>query len=335
MSLPQDKDAACMKELTVMGKVLITTRSVANCSKAVEMLSNAGHEVVVHIGKGDMGEEEFCDVIHGADALIVGVDQVSRRVIEAGIPTLKIIARNGVGYNNVDLGFARKNGIPVTIAPNASKISVCELTLGMMFSAARSICQQNQVIKNHGWQRLMGFEILGKTLGIIGCGNIGAEVAARTAALGMNVLLNDICESQKIKEISGVRYTDLAELLECADVITLHLPVTDSTRGLVDKAFLEKTKTGVVLINTARGLLINDRDVANALSSGKLACYATDTLSEEPASLDNSIVNAPNSIVTPHCGAYTAEAVERCGIMVAEEVNRVMRGEALLYNVTK
>lgn len=317
-----------------MGKVLITTRSVAGCGKAVEMLRAAGHEIEVHIGRGNMGEEEFVGAVAGADALIVGVDPVTDRVIEAGLPSLKIIARNGVGYNNVDLDCARKNQVAVTIAPNASKISVCELALGLMFSAARRIGEQNQAIKSGNWQRQLGFELTGKTLGVIGCGNIGAEVAVRAAALGLRVLVYDILERQKIKETAGIRYAKLSELLAKADILTLHLPVTDDTCGLVDREFLSRLKPGAVLINTARGKLVKEADIAEALCSGQLGFYATDTLSEEPAAADNPLVRNPNTIITPHCGAYTAEAVERCGIMVAEEVNRVLRGEAPLYEVS-
>jgi len=313
---------------------LITTRSVANCETAVQMLRDAGHEIYVHIGKGDMGEKEFSDIIKGMDALIVGVDPVPRTVIETGLPSLKIIARNGVGYNNVDLESAKEYGIPVTIAPNASKVSVCELALGMMFAAARHINEQDSVIKNLGWKRSMGFELTGKTLGIIGCGNIGSEVAIRAAALGMKVLVYDIFKSPKIEMLPGADYTELSEVLEKSDIITLHLPVTDLTNGLVNKAFLDQVKQGAVLINTARGKLVCEQDIADALSDGRLGFYATDTLSEEPASPDNPLLKLPNTIITPHCGAYTKEAVERCGIMVAEEVNRVLAGEQPLYDVT-
>lgn len=316
-----------------MGRVLITTRSVAGCEKAVQMLRDNGHEIIIHIGKGNMEEEEFANAVIGADALIVGVDPVTRQVINAGIPSLKIISRNGVGYNNVDWEYAKEKGIAVTITPGASAVSVSELALGMMFTAARHICEQNQNIKNMEWKRQMGFELTGKTLGIIGCGSIGTEVAIRAAALGMRVLAYDICPSQTIKESSAFRYSNLSELVSRADIITLHLPVTDSTYGMVNRKFLSQVKRGTVLINTARGKLVNEYDIAEALVDGALGYYATDTLSEEPAGTDNPLLNSPNALITPHCGAYTKEAVERCSIMVAEEVNRVLKGEKPLHNI--
>lgn len=316
-----------------MGKVLITTRSVAECDEALDILKNEGHDLFFHIGKGDMKEDEFCEHIAGMDALIVGVDQVNRNIIDAGLPDLKIIARNGVGYNNVDIEYARQHGIPVTIAYNSSKISVCELALGMMFQAARNIAQQNSFIKDHQWKRLMGFELYGKTLGIIGCGNIGTEVAKRAAALGMKVLLYDIVQHESARRIDGATYVELDELLKESDIISLHMSVTARSKGFIDKQLLMKMKQGTILINTARGLLVNEEDVLEALNSDILACYATDTLIHEPASENDPLVNHPKTIITPHCGAYTREAVRRCGIMVAEEVNRVLRGEGAMHDV--
>lgn len=316
-----------------MGKILITTRSVADCETAVRMLRDEGHEIAVHIGRGSMEENEFAQAIKGADALIVGVDPVTRKVISSGVPELKIIARNGVGYNNVDLECARQYKIPVTIAPGASTLSVCELALGMMFAAARRICEQSQDIKSLRWKRQMGFELTGKTLGIIGCGNIGSEVAVRAAALGLRVLAHDVRENERVRNLPGARYAELGELLREADIITLHLPVTESTCGLVDRKFLEQVKPGAVLINTARGKLVDEAETARALEEGRLSCYAADTLAEEPARADNPLLGNPHTIITPHCGAYTREAVERCGVMVAEEVNRVLRGEPPLHSV--
>lgn len=316
-----------------MGRVLITTRSVANCEKAVKLLQEEGHEVAVHIGKGNMGEEELSEIIRGADALIVGVDSVTRQVIEAGMPELKIIARNGVGYNNVDLACAMEHGIPVTIAPNVSKVSVCELALGMMFASARHMGRQDRELRNGNWERQMGFELTGKTLGILGGGNIGYEVALRAIALGMKVLVYDKVKVQRIEALAGARYEELPVLLSEADILSLHLPVTESTKGLVNKGFLDQVKPGAVLINTARGRLVEEQEIAKALKDGRLSCYATDTLTEEPASPDNPLLKLPNTIITPHCGAYTKEAVEGCGILVAEEVNRVLRGEKPLYQV--
>lgn len=318
-----------------MGKVLITTRSVAGCEKAVRMLQEEGHQVIEHIGRGNMDEKEFAEAVKGMNALIVGVDPVTASVISAGVPTLKIIARNGVGYNNVDLEYARRKHIPVTIAPGASAVSVCELALGMMFAAARHISEQDQDVKKLKWNRRMGFELSGKTLGIIGCGRIGSEVAVRAAALGMHIRVCDICESSRIRELPEAEYTDLETLLKDSDIITLHLPVTEKTCGMVDGKFLNQIKAGAVLINTARGKLVNEYEIARALEDGRLGCYATDTLSEEPASADNPFLRHPNVIITPHCGAYTKEAIERCGIMVAEEVNRVLREEPPLYDVSR
>lgn len=317
-----------------MGRILITTRSVADCETAIRMMQAEGHEIAVHIGKGNMDEKEFSEAIKGANALIVGVDPVTRKVISAGVPDLKVIVRNGVGYNNVDLECAAQYGIPVSIAPGASTVSVCELALGMMFSAARHISEQNWNVKTLSWKRQMGFELAGKTLGVVGCGNIGSEVAVRAAALGMKVLVYDIRECRRIKELSGTEYVELAYLLQEADIITLHLPVTESTSNLVDRNFLEQVKTGAILINTARGKLVDELEIAKALEDGRLGCYATDTLAEEPIKSNNPLLRHPNTIITPHCGAYTKEAVERCGVIVAEEVNRVLKGEAPLNSVS-
>lgn len=318
-----------------MANILITTRSVASCATAVSMLQQAGHSIRVQIGVGDMPEEVMAGLVAGVDALIVGVDRVTRRVVEAGAPTLKIIARNGVGYNNVDLDAAAEHGVAVTVAPGASAVSVAELALGLMLTLSRSIACQNQCIQSGGWERPMGTELYGRTLGILGVGTIGSEVARRARALGMSVLACDILPNHTFAAQVGFPYVPLEELLQGSDILTLHVPATPETRGIIGRAALARMRPGALLINTARGELVDEHAVRGAILSGVLGGYAADTLLREPPLPGDPLLGLDRVVLTPHCGAYTRQAVERCGIMVAEEVLRVLCGEAPHHPVVR
>lgn len=310
-----------------MAKVLITARSVMKCKECVDLLKNNGYEVIDGTGDAPRTEQEMIQLIQGVDGVIAGLDELTAKVIEAGKPTLKVISRNGVGYNKVDMKAAKENDVAVTLSIGTNNISVCELVFGLMLSVSRNIVQQNQEVIKGGWQRVMGIELLDKTIGVIGTGNIGAEVIKRAHAFGMKVLAFDLYPREDLKETYGVRYTSLDEIYCASDFITLHVPATKDTIKMLNEETLGKMKNSAIIINTARGDLVDEEALACALKNKKIAGYGADAMTQEPPAKDNPLLNMSNVVITPHCGGYTKEAVIRCSVVAGEEVSRVLSGQ--------
>lgn len=317
-----------------MAKIVITARSVANSKEGRDILEAAGHQVITRTGDGPWSQKDMAEIVTGMDAAIVGLDEISEDVIKAGVPSLKVVARNGVGYNKVDVKAAREHGVQVTLAPGTNTVSVCELVFGLMLSSARNILLQDQQVRKGGWNRIMGCELFEKVLGVIGTGNIGTEVIKRARAFGMKVLAFDVTRRDDIVEQYGVEYVRLDDIYQQADFITLHVPATLQTKGMINAGSLQLMKNTAIIINTARGDLICEEDLYAALTNGKIAGYGADAMIQEPPGDNHPLLSLTNVIITPHCGAYTKEAVIRCSVTAAQEVIRVLNGEAPLYAVT-
>lgn len=313
-------------------RVLIAARSFARSPEAKAILEAQGYELVLNPYDRPLTEAELTDMIKGIDALVAGNDAVTLAVIAAGAPRLKIIAKHGVGYNNIDVMAARQHGIPVTVTPGANSKSVAELAFGLMLALARSIPHMDRSVRAGSWERLTGNELGGKTLGIIGMGNIGGELAKRACGFDMNIIAYDVFPNQDFVTNYGVVYSPLADVISQADFLSLHAPATPETAGLINRETLNAMKSTAFLINTARGDLVVEDDLYQALAEGVIAGAALDTFSHEP--LKNSpLFELNNIIVTPHAGAATHEAVSRTGLMGAEEVVRVLSGQAPRYAV--
>ena len=309
-----------------MLRVLITARSFIKSKKALRLLEKENYELLYNTLDKPLKESELISLVNGVNAIIAGVDEVTERVIEKATPTLKIIARHGVGVDNVDLVAAKKYGIVVTNTPHANSIAVAELTIALMLALAKNLTLINAKVKKNNWQRIMGIELNGKTLGIIGLGNIGCEVVKRLNSFNMKILAYDKYEKSEMIERYNVTYVTLDKLLGESDVVTLHLNVTDDTKGIINKHSLAKMKKNTILINTARGELIVERDLYDALKNKKIAAAALDTFENEPL-CDSPFFELENIILTSHIGAYTAESVDRMAAMAALEVIRVLSGE--------
>lgn len=307
-------------------KILITARSFTKVPEAKAMLESAGYQLVFNPHDRPLSEQELLALISGASALIAGLDEVTGSVIAAGLPTLKIIAKYGVGYENIDIATARAQGVAVTITPGANTKSVAELTMALMLTAARRITEMDRSIRQGTCQRLTGSELAGKVLGIIGLGNIGSEVAKRAAAFDMNIIAYDVLPRFTLTQQYGVRYKSLAEVLTEADFLSLHTPSTPETAGIINKTTLARMKKSAILINTARSNLIEETDLYDALKSGSLAAAGLDTFAHEPPG-GSRLLTLDNIVFTPHAGANTHEAVRRMGISAAEEVIRVLSGQ--------
>jgi len=318
-----------------MAKVLVTARSVAASSESRAILESAGHEFITHVGDSPWSEVDMLRVVPGVDAVIAGLDEITAKVMAAGSPSLKIVARNGAGYNNVDVEAANRLGITVTLAPGANTISVCELVFGLMLSLARQIPDQDAKVHQGSWKRILGSELYGKVLGVLGTGNVGSEVIKRAHTFGMTIVAFDIVHRTELCQQFDLRYLTRDDVFRQADFLTLHMPVTVDTRNIINAGTLRMMKKTVFIINTARGGLVDEINLHNALKSGEIAGYGTDTFSQEPPAADNPLLTLPNVIATPHCGAYTKEAVSRCSVTAAQEVVRVLCGKVPLYAVKK
>lgn len=281
---------------------------------AIERMRAAGLTVDTNF---EITPDELPKVLPAYDGCVVRSRTKIRQPLIDLCPNLKVIVRGGVGLDTIDAEYARSKGITVMNTPKASSASVAELTIAFMFALARSVYQATATMKAGKWEKksFEGDELGGKTLGLIGIGNIGLEVARRASALGMKVIAYD----PYVKEAAGVKLVKLDDLLSMSDFISLHLPKTKESADMIGKVQFEKMKSGVRLINCARGGIINEQALFDALASGKVGGAALDVYAEEPPT-DWKLVKLDNVICSPHIGAATREAQGRVGAEVAEKL---------------
>ncbi len=264
--------------------------------------------------KTGMDEAELVKTIPGYHVAVVrSATKLTRKAIEASTD-LELIVRAGIGLDNIDVAAAKEKGIQVANTPAATSISVAEHTFGLMLAAVRNHGKANLSMKEHKWEKkvLSGTELFEKTLGVIGIGRIGQEVARRALAFGMKVVAYDIIE---VKTGLDVKQVSLDELLSRADIITLHLPLTDKTKHMISDGEFKKMKDGVILINASRGGTVDEAALLRALESGKVRAAALDVFEKEPP--DNfALIDHPNIIATPHIGAAAKEGQKRAGLEV-------------------
>lgn len=315
-------------------KVVVGSRSRSRSKEAMEILEKNGYILELNPFDRTMTEDELIERIKGASALVAGSDKVTKRVLEAGSPTLKIVAKQGVGYNTIDIEAAKELGIAVTITPGANSKSVADLTMGLILNAARNISGMDRAIKNNEWYRYTGCELNNKIIGIVGMGHIGGEVAKRAYAFGMKILAYDIYPRQDFIEKYNVTYVSLEKLFKQSDVITLHAPAIKATENMINRDSLNLMKSTAILVNAARGELINEEDLYEALKNKKIGFAALDVYKNEP--LKNSkLTDLENIVFTAHAGAYTKSAIIGAGVIASEEIVRVLSGEEPKFNVIK
>lgn len=280
--------------------------------------------------KTGLSEDELVAVIGDYDALLVrSQTRVTERVLEAG-KRLKVVGRAGVGVDNIDLDAATKRGVIVINAPDGNTITTCEHTFAMMMALARHIPQAYRKTVDGTWDRksFLGVELRNKVLGVLGMGRIGSEVAKRAKAFGMEIIGYDPFLSEDRAEKMGVRLGSVDDIIRQADFITVHTPLTNETRHMISKPQFEVMKRGMRMINCARGGIIDEMALKEAIDEGIVAGAAFDVFEEEPPRPDHPFLGHPNIIVTPHLGASTVEAQENVAIDVSEQVLHILRGEA-------
>ncbi len=283
--------------------------------EALELLRAVpGFEVTVNKG---MSEADLIQTVPGFSAVVVrSASRITRPVIEAA-KDLKVLVRAGIGLDNIDRDAAKERGIAVANTPAATSISVAEHTFGLMLGAVRNHAKAVLSMKAHKWDKktLQGTELFGKTLGIIGCGRIGIEVAKRALVFGMKVLVYDVIP---VKTDAAVKQVPLEELLAAADLITLHVP--KQAKPILGEVEFGRMKNGVIIVNVARGGVVDEKALLAALDSGKVRAAALDVFDKEPPE-DFSLVDHPNVIPIPHLGAASAEGQQRAGF----EVVRILK----------
>lgn len=284
--------------------------------------------------RADISPDELLEVVGIYDAMIVrGRTKITPEVFEAA-GNLKVIGRAGVGVDNINLASASSKGITVVNAPQATSLAVAELAIALMLALARSLPTADSSMKSGQWlkKQLKGIELNDKVLGIIGMGNIGSVVAQRGAAFGMKVIGYDLYLSNDEITERGALPVSMGELLSQSDYISLHIPLTDESRNMINGQTLAQMKRGVRLVCTARGGVIDETALLGALESGQVAGAALDVFSKEPPGL-TALVAHPNVIATPHFGAQTKEAQVRAAVDIATEVLAALRGEKLRWKI--
>jgi D-3-phosphoglycerate dehydrogenase len=304
----------------IMYRILATPRSFKHDGDHLELLRN--HECILDLFSKDhpLSSSELAEKIPGYDALILGLDTCDADVIKAA-DQLKVISRNGAGYDNVSIEAASSKNIVVTYTPGMNTLGVAELTMGLMYSLARDLPKVSSAARQGKWQRSQGWELSDKMLGIIGLGAIGREVAKRALASDMRVIAFD----PYAKAYSSVELTDLISVIEQADILSLHTALTPETKHLINAESLARMKDGAYLVNTARGGLVDERALCDALKNNKLAGAAMDAFEIEPPE-GNPLLELDNFIATPHIGATTKESVARANLQAAKNVLDILQG---------
>lgn len=279
--------------------------------------------------RGPLKEAELLPIIDKYDGIICGDDEMTADVIRKGVEgNLKVISKYGIGLDKIDLPAASKYKVPVTNCPGVNHITVAEHTFGLLFSLVRKIPEENNYVHQGKWQRKTGNEIYQKCFGILGLGRIGKEVAKRAVAFGLKVYGCDPAfDPSGIEDLPIQVLKSPEEILEISDMLTLHMPLNDHTRNYINQATIQLMKKGVFIVNTARGALINEKDMVNAVNSGHVAGYAADVVEDEPIRPDNPLIGCKNVILTPHIGSRTFESVERQAMMALENLVNVFQGK--------
>lgn len=314
-------------------RVLVTATSYGVQDETLKpFLESQVGEVIYNTTGKPLSAGQLIDKLVGVDGFIAGLDEISADVLRSA-SNLKVVARYGVGYNNVDLKAAEALKITVTNTPGANSKSVAELAVALMLDLMRPVIPANAQTKAGGWPRFKGLSLEGKTVGLIGLGSIGKETARRLAGFDCRILAYDPYPDATFAEAHGVEFVGLDALLGASDLVSLHLPGVPETAGMVNDAFLTKMRPGALLVNTARGELLDEAAVVRVLESGHLRGAALDVFSQEPPGADNPLLAFDQVIATPHMGAHSDSATNNMGWMATRDCLAVLKGEEPQYRI--
>ncbi len=311
-------------------RILLTTTSYQDTpGRHHDLLEQSGHEVVTD--RGPLSEQHMLELVQadgGVDGILHGDDHITRRVIEAALPRLKALSKYGIGLDSVDVEAATDLNVPVLFTPGVNHTTVAEHAFGLLIMLAKNLLRSCNEVKQGQWNRVTGTELSGKTLGILGLGRIGKEMTTRGRAFGMQTIAFDLYWDEAFAARHGVfRAATADEVVEKADVLSLHMNLTEENVQFINRQRIDRMRDGAVIVNCARGGLVHEQDVAEACRRGKLLGYAADVLEHEPMQAPHVFQEIENVIITPHIASRTFESVERQAVMSTENLLRVLRGD--------
>lgn len=296
----------------------------------VKLLKEAGFDVRFpkerQLARGQCSRAESIAELSVAHATIASGEEYSDSVL-AELPDLRVIARCGVGYDSVEVPAASQRKIPVTITPNSNREAVAELALALLFGVTKSVVANDKEVRAGNWPRKPLTPLRGKTMGIFGLGRIGAALASRAKALGLNVIATESMPNPEVVRELQIELVDFDALLEKSDIISLHCPLNDETQGLFDAAAFTKMKPDSILINTARGKVVNEADLIRALQANQLGGAGLDVFECEPPAPDNPLFQLDNVVLSPHMGGVDEMSIEAMGLEAASCIIKLFRGE--------
>lgn len=314
-------------------RILLTTTSFQDTpGPHHEKLAATGWEIVT--ARGPLSEADTLALVGDIDGYICGDDAITRAVLEKARPRLKVLSKYGIGVDKIDVKSCTEFGIPLLFTPGVNHTTVAEHTFLLLLALEKNLLFHCDSTRSGGWKRTTGHELLDKTIGIVGMGRIGKEVAIRAKAFGMKPIGYDVYWDESFAKEHGIpRAATLDEVFKQADYISLHTNLTPETRDLVCAKTIATMKPGVIILNCARGEIVNTADIAAALASGQVAGYGTDVLDEEPPRADHPLTKLPNCVVTPHIGSRTSESVQRQAMAAVTNLINAMHGEKPLAQV--
>lgn len=313
-------------------RVLITSPFMQPGDEGDQRLQEAGIETVYNAWHGGRTEQEMIDILQGMDGAIVSTDPFTKRVFD-GTPQLKVVARTGVGYDAIDVRAASSHGVAVCLAAGCNNVAVAELAFALMISISRRLAENMAAVARGGWKRHQGPGLEGGTLGIVGLGSIGKELARRARAFDMRVLAYDAFKDEAFAAAHEVTYVSLEELLRQSDFVSLNLLLSAETRHLMNAERLAMMKPSAYLINTARGGVVDSDALYEALKGKRLAGAALDVFEDEPLPGDSPLRQLSNVYMTPHVGGSSTRARHTSMVMATENVIKVLRRKVPLHIV--
>ncbi len=311
-------------------RILLTTTSYQDTpGEHHDLLAASGLDVVR--ARGPLSEQQMLDLIERQgpfDAMLNGDDIFSAKVIDALLPGLKCISKYGIGLDKIDVDYATSKKLPVLFTPGVNHTTVAEHAIGLMIAVSKRFWLHLSEVKRGNWTRKTGYELMGKTLAVLGMGRIGKEVAIRARAFGMNVIGYDLYWDDAFADEHGIqRCESCAQALAAADVISLHLPATEQTINLINAESIATMKDNAIVVNTARGALVDEQAIAQACESGKLLGYGTDVVEPEPMVTPHPFQEIDSILVTPHVGSRTHESVGRQAMRATRNLINFLNGD--------
>ncbi|MCC7517650.1 MAG: phosphoglycerate dehydrogenase [Verrucomicrobiae bacterium] len=318
-------------------RILLTTTSFQDTPGAHHaLLEKAGFEIVR--ARGPLPESRMLELVAQSDfdGWIIGDDAITRAVLQKSLPRLKAISKYGIGLDKVDVKAATELKVPVTFCPGVNHTTVAEHAFGLILAIYRDLVNECNLVRKGEWKRTTGHELMGKTIAILGMGRIGKEVALRARAFSMNVLgFDKFWDFDFARHFQVARVETIEEALRNADLVSLHMNLSPETKNLISAQRLALMKHDAVIINTARGELVDSAAIADALKNRRLGGYGADVLEQEPPPKDHPLFGCPNAVLTPHIGSRTYESVARQAGMAAENLIRVLDGRPALAQANK